>query len=102
MMYFGIPLRSKAASKNWTHVEEVFGRTLNSICRQTDPEFKVLVACHDVPRLNKKYDDRVEFLISDSPLPTNYREMMFDKGWKISMIAKRLRELGGVFDDGRF
>lgn len=102
MVYFGIPLRSKAASKNWEHVEEVFNRTLNSVYRQTDPDFKVIVACHDKPRLNKKYDDRVEFLISHSPLPQNYSDMMFDKGWKVSVIAKRLRELGGVLDDGRF
>ncbi|MCC8014252.1 MAG: hypothetical protein LIO87_03570 [Eubacterium sp.] len=100
MIYFGIPLRSKAASNDWKNVERVFNRTLQSVYRQTDPEFKIFVACHDKPELTHEYDDRVEFLISDTPTPTNRKEMMFDKGWKVSMIAGRIRESGGVYNDG--
>lgn len=95
MLYFGVPLRSKAASKDWDNVTRVFNRTLHSICNQTDPDFKVFVACHDIPLLDKQYDQRVEFLIADTPIPTSKKEMMLDKGWKVSMIARRIRELGG-------
>ncbi len=97
MLYFGVPLRSKAASKDWNNVTRVFNRTLHSICNQTDRNFKVFVACHDIPILDKQYDNRVEFLISDTPIPTNSNEMLLDKGWKISMIAKRIRENGGGY-----
>lgn len=95
MIYFGIPLRSKAASNDWKNVERIFNRTLYSVYRQTDPEFKIFVACHDKPSLERGYDDRVEFLISDTPIPTNRKEMMLEKGWKVSMIASRIRESGG-------
>ena len=97
MIYFGIPLRSKKASKNWAMVTKIFNRTLESIYRQTDPDFHVIIACHDIPELYRNYDERVEFLVSDQPLPENKREMRLDKGWKISMIAVRIRQMGGGY-----
>ena len=97
MIFFGIPLRSKAASNDWGKVEKIFNRTLRSIYRQTCPDFRIIVACHDIPVLEQTCDDRVEFLVSDAPLPTSRREMMLDKGWKLSMIAKRVRELGSGY-----
>lgn len=95
MIYFGIPLRSKEASKDWDSVTRVFNRTLQSVYRQTDPNFKIFVACHDIPKLDKEYDERVQFLISDQPTPKTKKEMMLDKGWKVSMIAEELKRLGG-------
>jgi len=97
MIYFGIPLRSKAASKNWENVTKVFNRTLRSIYSQTDPDFKIYVACHDIPALDEEYDERVEFLISDRETPKNKNEMLQDKGWKISMIAQCIRDAGGGY-----
>lgn len=87
MIYFGIPLRSKAVSSNWDDVMRVFNRTLQSVYRQTNPDFRIFVACHEVPGLSEQYDERVEFLIADTPYPKNRKEMMLDKGWKLSMIA---------------
>lgn len=97
MIYFGIPLRSKAASNDWSSVTRVFNRTLRSVYRQTDPDFKIFVACHDIPALDKEYDGRVRFLISDQPTPTTGNEMMLDKGWKVSMIAAEIKRLGGGY-----
>lgn len=97
MIYFGIPLRSKKASKDWDKVTAVFNRTLQSVYRQTCPEFRIYVACHEIPPLKEQYDERVEFLIADTPTPRNGREMMLDKGWKISMIAQKIRAAGGGY-----
>ncbi len=97
MIYFGIPLRSKAASQNWDNVTKVFNRTLNSVYSQTDPDFKIYVACHDIPVLDRVYDDRVRFLVSDQDTPKTKEEMLLDKGWKISMIAECIREEGGGY-----
>ncbi len=97
MIYFGIPLRSKEASENWEKVTKVFNRTLQSVYRQSCPEFRIFVACHEIPELTNTYDERVEFLRSDSPVPRDRREMMLDKGWKISMIAQRIRAAGGGY-----
>lgn len=97
MIYFGIPLRSQKTAKDWDTVVRVFNRTLRSVYRQTDPDFRVFVACHEIPKLEQDYDERVQFLISDQPVPQNQHEMMLDKGWKVSMIAHEVRSLGGGY-----
>ena len=97
MIYFGIPLRSKKSSNNWDRVTEFFNRTLWSVYNQTDPDFRVIVACHDIPALRHKYDERVEFISVDIPIPANKDEMMLDKGYKVHTIAMRIREYGGGF-----
>lgn len=97
MIYFGITLRSKAVARDWAHVVKDFNRTLYSAYRQTDPDFRILVACHELPELEREYDDRVEFLQTDVPTPTTPLEMMQDKGYKLSMIGRRIRELGGGY-----
>lgn len=97
MMYFGIPLRSKEASNDWDRVTEYFNRTLWSVYNQIDKNFKIIVACHEIPMLKKEYDDRVEFIQVNNPIPKTKHEMMIDKGHKIHTIAMRIRELGGGF-----
>lgn len=97
MIYFGIPLRSKAASKDWSKVSMFFNRTLWSVYNQTDPNFRIIVACHDIPKLTHAFDDRVEFIQVNSPIPRTKEEMMLDKGHKVHTIGMRIRELGGGF-----
>ena len=99
MIYFVIPLRSKAASHNWEGVTRNFNRTLESCYNQTNPDFRIFVACHDIPTLDQEYDDRVTFLPVTIPTPTNYKEMMFDKGYKMHTcmhaVQKELTKLNG-------
>lgn len=97
MIYFGIPLRSKTSSNNWDKVCILFNRTLWSVYNQTNPNFKIIVACHEKPKLDKNYDDRVEFIQVDIPFPKDLNEQMCDKGYKVHKIAKRIREYGGGF-----
>ncbi len=100
MLYFVIPLMSKKVAKDWEMVSELFNRTLWSCYNQTDPDFKILVACHEIPVLKKQYDDRVEFIQvseEEAPIPTNQYEKMVDKGYKTHTLAMRLRELGGGY-----
>lgn len=95
MIYFGIPLRSKKASKDWENVTGIFNRTLASVYNQTDSDFRIFVACHEIPLLDKEYDDRVEFIKSETETPENPREMMLDKRYKLSLIAQKIKEFGG-------
>ena len=97
MIYFGIPLRSKATSKNWENVSKFFNRTLWSVYNQTDPNFRIIVACHDIPALTHEYDNRVEFIQVKTPTPVTKEEMMLDKGYKVHTIGMRVRQLGGGF-----
>lgn len=97
MIYFGIPLRSKKVSNDWDKVTEFFNRTLWSVYNQTDPDFRIIVACHEIPSLRHTYDERVEFIQVDAPIPTTLPDMMLDKGFKVHTIGMRIRELGGGF-----
>lgn len=97
MVYFGIPLRSKFSSINWEKVCLLFNHTLWSVYNQTNPDFKIIVACHEIPGLIKQYDDRVEFIRVDIPFPKDLYEQMCDKGYKVHTIAKHIRDLGGGF-----
>lgn len=97
MLFFAIPLRSRETTKNWENVCRVFRRTLDSAYAQTDGDFKVLVACHERPAFAGEYDERVEFLMSDQAVPRNQQEMLLDKGYKISMMGRRIREHGGGY-----
>jgi hypothetical protein len=51
-VFFGIPLKARAVSKNWDWTVRDFNRTLASIYNQTNPNFRVLVGCHDLPALS--------------------------------------------------
>lgn len=96
MIYFVIPLRSKAAAKNWERVTKDFNRTLRSCYNQTSPEFKILVACHDIPKVDFEYDKRVRFIQVDIPTPKNTKEMMYDKGYKMYTLMQNVRfEING-------
>lgn len=97
MILFGVPLRSKASSKNWETVSLLFNRTLWSLYNQTCPEFKIVVACHEIPLLAREYDNRVEFIRVLIPYPTNLQEQLTDKGYKVHRIGQRFRELGGGY-----
>lgn len=97
MITFGIPLRSRETAHDWPMVSKCFNRTLWSVYCQTDPDFRIIVACHDIPELERDYDERVEFITVDAPVPKTPDEMMVDKGYKIHEIAMRLRENGAGF-----
>lgn len=85
MIYFIIPLRSRAASKNWEAVSQTFKQTLDSCYNQTSSEFSIKVICHDIPSLDRVYDDRVEFIQVDTipPNVSDIQGMMRDKEYKM-------------------
>lgn len=100
MITFVIPLMSKKVANNWETVSMLFNRTLWSCYNQTSPNFRILVACHEIPDLSREYDERVEFIqVSEekAPIPTNQDEKMVDKGYKTHTLAIRLRELGAGY-----
>lgn len=51
MLTFVIPVKSEKVSSNWSKFCLLFERTLISVCNQTDPNFKVVVVCHEIPQI---------------------------------------------------
>jgi hypothetical protein len=47
--FFGIPLVSRAGAADWAVIERLFSLTLRSLLAQTDRDFSVILAAHDVP-----------------------------------------------------
>lgn len=93
MVIFAIPLRARETSKDWDGCIKRFNQTLNSIFNQTSREFKCIVACNEIPSLYQKFDERLEFITLDIPVPKEWVEMARDKFWKLTMIAVRIREI---------
>ena len=94
MLYFIVPLRSRQSSLNWDKVVEDFNLTLKSILNQIDPNFRVIVACTDVP--DHPADERLEII----EVPVNYQGIegaMRDKWDKIRAMCVRVRTQGGGY-----
>ena len=51
VVFFGIALKARATAKSWALVVRDFNRTLASIYNQSNPNFRVLVGCHEIPDL---------------------------------------------------
>jgi len=92
MLIFCIPLRSKEVSKDWNKVTSLFNRTLESVYNQTNENFKVFVACHQIPILSRAYDERVQFIEVKTEIPVTYLDMMDDKDSKIYTCQNAARE----------
>lgn len=93
MIVFAIPLRAKETTNDWNGCVKRFNDTLKSIFNQNDNDFKVLVACNEIPLLDREYDERLEFIITDIPIPEKWLEMAIDKSWKLTAISIRIREI---------
>jgi hypothetical protein len=94
---FGIPLRSRQTARDWDQVSHLFEATLNSVLAQSDPDFSVIVACHERPTAIGFTDPRV-VTIELPPRPiVGSAEQMKDKGLKHMCIGAALRRMGGGF-----
>lgn len=99
MLCFLIALKSKAVSKDWERVSILFENCLRSAYSQTDPEFKIVVVCHETPHLSLHYDERVEIINVDFTPPSAIvtKLTMQDKWRKLSIGMIRVGELSPDF-----
>lgn len=94
MVCFVVPLRSKGSTKNWEKVVKDFNRTIKSIFNQkSSSEFKCIVVCNEIPELYASYDERLEFIQINNPIPREWIEMARDQLWRKMIGAIRVREL---------
>lgn len=95
--WFIIPLRAKSASKDWARVCRLLRDTVRSALAQSDPNFRVIVACHDLPDLGDIEDDRLIVLQGDFPAPQSLLEQAYDKRAKKRLAAIEIRRQGGGY-----
>lgn len=84
MIGFIIPLKSKKTATSWDYVSKMFERTLRSVCRQTSPEFKVIVVHHEKPKINFSHGN-VDYVEVKCVAPESdaWTDKMTDKGRKV-------------------
>lgn len=91
MINFGIPLKSRSVAVDWPLVVQMVENTLRSIFNQTVQDFRVVVACHEVPQTSFNNDPRLEFVSVDFPRPLYRDERVVDKHRKRETALSRLR-----------
>jgi len=107
MMAFIVPVKSKTVTSDWAHFSNLVDRCINSICNQSNTNFKVFVACHEIPETKFKNDSRVEFLQADFSHPmlenkketkeADYWKKEADKGKKLKLAAKHAEKSGASY-----
>lgn len=94
---FAIPLRSRATAHDWNRVCQLLNHTLLSVLQQDDPDFSVLLACHEAPDIPVVANPRVTVFLADSAIPTTFAEQMADKGRKTRICAAAHKARGGGY-----
>ena len=92
MVCFTIALRSEKSTNQWNKVLADFNNTLHSVFNQTCDEFRVYVGCNEKPELFEEYDDRLQFVTVDLPVPQTWEEKCRDRSWKLLACAEQIRK----------
>ncbi|MFD2917901.1 hypothetical protein [Psychroserpens luteus] len=100
MLVFVIPVKCKTIEKNWASFSRLLDRCIGSICNQSNTNFKVVVACHEIPETTYNNDPRVTFLQVDFAPPginTPLIPKEKDKGKKIKLATDYAKKLGASY-----
>jgi hypothetical protein len=94
---FGVPLIARARAADWVRVGELLGLTLRSVLAQSEGDYELLLAGHDLPDSWADLvggDRRFHFLQADwAPEAPTWRND--DGGCKKWMIGDHVRRTGG-------
>lgn len=93
MLIFIVPLKSARVADSWERVSQLLARTVASACAQTSPEFRVVVACHEIPAGGFSHP-RLEFVQVNypPPSPSDRSDMRADMQCKHLVAFRRARE----------
>lgn len=100
MLAFIVPVKSKVVTSDWSYFSCLVNRSINSICNQSNQNFKVIVACHEIPKTDFDNDARVKFLQVDFEPPVlkekgfNHWIKEEDKGKKIKFATEYAKTKG--------
>jgi hypothetical protein len=93
---FGIPLVARSCAGDWAVIEHLFSLTLRSLLAQTDHDFRVILAAHDVPAAWANLAETSRFsLIRADWKPEPQTSANDDGGRKKWLIKQAVRNSGG-------
>lgn len=83
MLVFIIPLKSPQIAKSWDLVCKLFERCIKSVCNQASPNFRVIVVCHEIPKIKFSHS-HIHYIEVDFPIPgQDIKSRDADKAQKI-------------------
>ncbi|QED46217.1 hypothetical protein [Cytobacillus dafuensis] len=94
---FAISLKSRTLSRDWEQVQANLSYTLKSILRNTDQNFRIIIAGHEKPDIDELHHSHVTWLSVDFPPPPppgSGPEFTEDKKHKRRVIGAYLRKIG--------
>lgn len=94
---FAIPLISRVAARDWAVVQHQLNATIGSIYNQTDPNFRIVIACSDLPELTVPTDERLTTIRCEPRRQINRDSFVSDSVGKTFEIARRQRGLGPCY-----
>lgn len=102
MLAFITTIRHPRNSASFERVGKLLSETLESICRQTDGRFVVVIVHNEMPPLPKPLaDERIRLVPVDFPAPAavdgpvlEYSAYAFDKGTKTAIGVRAAQDLG--------
>lgn len=77
---FGIPLKARGDETEWSIIKSNLNRTLDSLLRQDDQNFIVLISGHDDPEIDR--DSRISFVAVEFEKPSTPEAGSRDKTMK--------------------
>lgn len=94
--FFGVPLLARRMSRDWPLTEHLFGLMLRSLLAQTDPDFRMFLAAHDVPESWSRVARDARFtLVKADWAPGSVTAANDDGGMKKWLIKQAVRGSGG-------
>ena len=97
VLTFGVPLKAASDPAEWLQLCGRLSDTVRSVYNQTNPAFRIVIACDRMPDLAFATDDRLEFLPVSSPVISTREEGDIDAGRKRWLIARWFTLGGGGY-----
>ena len=95
--WFVIPLRSAKTAQSWDRVCADLRATVTSLLRQTDPRFRIILSCAEMPDMGGIVDERIEIISQRYDVPVDFAGYARDKMLKKRAAAYRVRQGGGGY-----
>jgi hypothetical protein len=96
-VFFSIPLMGRRNEQGWKVACSTLANTLNSIRRQTDPEFEVVITGHERPDIDEMDDRRITFIEAGFQKPTDPSRYSQDKYKKRATNILHIKKQGAGY-----
>ncbi len=92
MLTFIVPVKSEKLASDWSAFCKLFERSLKSICNQKNDDFKVVVVCHEIPKIAFESDKVTYIQVDFAPPQLVENDWDKNRALKEGDKAKKIQE----------